>query len=76
MHFVDSINFALLRPAYQSSTFGNRTASLAVDGITADDLGAHTGDDYHSWWKVQLAFPVWVTHVEIVNRNDAGKQRI
>ena len=63
-------NFALLRPATQSSTHANYEASKAVDGNAVDDsscavTGAH---DYNPWWKVQLAYPIWVTRVEITNR--------
>ena len=49
---------------------------MAVDNITDNDIFncAHTGADYYSWWKVYLAFPVWVTHVEIANRHNAGKK--
>ena len=76
LYFAGNINFALLRPTYQSSTSNERVASLAVDGNMANDLCSHTGPDYQAWWKVHLAFPVWVTRVEIANRHDMGKQNI
>ena len=77
MHFADGVNLVLYRPAYQSSTrYSHAVASVAVDGITDNYLCSHTGHDYHSWWKVQLACPVWVTHVDIANRQEAGKQII
>ena len=70
-------NFALLRPAYQSSTFvmGGLTwvASRAVDGNNVLTSSSTDDGDVRPWWKVQLAFPVWVTHVEITNHGaDTG----
>ena len=61
-------NFALFRPASQSSTHGSHVAGKAVDGNEASMT--HTVDvgDLSPWWKVQLAYPVWVSHVEITNR--------
>ena len=64
------INFALFRPAAQSSTYMEFEASKAVDGDVATYSGTYTGDahgDYRHWWKVQLANPIWVTRVEIIN---------
>ena len=74
--FVSSIgdkNYALLRPASQSSTFGTFYASQAVDGDDVDDDSCSaTLDDIHPWWKVQLDIPIWVTSVEITNRQRSG----
>ena len=72
---VGGINYALFRPASQSSTISNRwAASEAVDGIADNDASfMHTGfGDYAPWWKVQLAYPVCVTEVEITNRISLG----
>ena len=72
---VGGINYALFRPAFQSSTMANQmAANKAVDGIADNDASfMHTGfDDYAPWWKVQLAYPIWVTHVEIINRITLG----
>ena len=68
--FTGDVNFALNRPANQSTTRLDNVAGYAVDGITDnDDLCTHTATgDIHPWWKVQLAFPINVTHVEIMNR--------
>ena len=74
MIIAGHLNFALLRPATQISTYSysqggshyNWEASNAVDG----DIGTCSMTDYidrHPWWKVQLAYPVWVTRVEIIN---------
>ena len=71
------MNFALLRPATQSSTYQDFVASKAVDGNAVDDsscaiTGAH---DYKPWWKAQLAYPVWVTHVDITNRKYGARYK-
>ena len=77
-HFfnADGTNYALSRPASQSSTHHGLVAGKAVDGISDDESSiSHTLDgDYHPWWKVELAYPIWVTHVEITNRLDWGKK--
>ena len=73
--FSSGENFALLRPASQSSTYSsNHPAGKAVDGNAVDDISCSiTADsDYNPWWKVQLAYPVWVTHVELTNRVPGG----
>ena len=72
--FSGEMNFALFRPATQSSTHLQMVATKAVDGDDLNDsscTATETGD-YNPWWKVQLAYPVWVTHVEITNREPAG----
>ena len=69
---ADGINYALSRPAYQSTEGWGYTASRAVDGDEA--TFSHTSDDeYNPWWKVELAFPIRVTHVAITNRLANGK---
>ena len=74
--FQDGMNYALFRPANQSTTFRRHNgASIAVDGSIDGDAYSHTNyGDYHPWWKVKLAYPIWVTHVEITNREDMGEQ--
>ena len=66
--FIGNINLALFRPAIQSSTYFDWVASKAVDG---DMEGRASSTSYQGdpqpWWKVRLARPVWVTHVEITN---------
>ena len=61
-----TVNLALFRPANQSSSYDiYHEASKAVDGDIAG-LGSCTDDfDPDPWWKVQLAYPVWVFQVEI-----------
>ena len=54
------------RPATQSSTKPAFDANKAVDG----DINSHSMTnigDRHPWWKVRLAYPVWVTQVDITN---------
>ena len=71
---VGEENLALFRPTSQSSTWSNLVSSFAVDGDDISDLSSSaTNDgDYHPWWKVELAYTAWVTHVEITNRVSAG----
>ena len=60
-------NVALFRPATQSSTVAPYDASYAVDG---DNSSFSLTDGEHPWWKVQLAEPLWVSQVEIINNVD------
>ena len=63
-----SMNLALSRPANQSSTWPAYMyeASNAVDG-DVDTFSATNDYDFQPWWKVQLAYPVWVSQVEITS---------
>ena len=66
-------NLALFRPATQSSTYDANEANRAVDGDISS--AALTGGGIrHPWWKVQLAYPVWVTRVEIIGVIHKGKR--
>ena len=67
------VNLALFRPATQSSTQPGYIANKAVDG-NAGDVSTSAITDYFDkqpWWKVQLAYPVWVSQVEVTG--DKGK---
>ena len=73
MVLVGEVNFALDRPAFQSSTYGRGSAYVASKAVDGNARGfsscSITGaGDYSPWWKVQLLHPVWVTHVEITSR--------
>ena len=72
---IDGRNYALSRPANQSSTWEGHVASKAVDGIAGSDVSftCTRSADLHPWWKVDLAFPIWVIFVEITNRINSGK---
>ena len=59
------LNLALSRPANQSSTYPGSPANKAVDGRVTSSSITDNGD-FHPWWTVQLAEPVWVTRVEII----------
>ena len=50
----------------QSSTLYIYEANLAVDGDNNTFSITENGDTV-PWWKVRLAYPVWVTRVEIIN---------
>ena len=75
-----STNLALLKPAYQSSTFDNKyNASLAVDGY-ADPVFenmhcSHTNDQSGGphWLCVDLGSPYRIKNVILTNRNNNGK---
>lgn len=53
----DDVNIALGKTASQSSTFGSKIASFAVDGNVTT---ASSTNDTNSWWEVDLGntFPV------------------
>ena len=73
MTIAGQTNYALLQPAAQSSDFSNSSgANNAVDGDISSVAATAIGD-FNPWWKVQLAFPVWVTGVEIINSIYKGK---
>ena len=73
---IDSMNYALLRPAYQSSIrSGGHEAGKAVDG-NATTISHTLNGDLRPWWKVKLANPIWFNNVEINNREHKGKYNI
>ena len=60
-------NFALLQPATESSAYSSSFGvNNGVDGDISSVATTAVGD-LHPWWKVQLAYPIWVTRVEIIN---------
>ena len=68
-----TLNMALNKPAYQSSTSHNGGASHAVDGnasgIYTDRTCTHTKKNHtNPWWAVDLGCEHLVTHVQISNR--------
>ena len=64
---IGRTNFARSRPATQSSTWNGWEAGRAVDGDTVNTASSTDFGDLQPWWKVHLAYPVLVTHVEIIN---------
>ncbi|XP_041360059.1 fucolectin-1-like isoform X2 [Gigantopelta aegis] len=69
------VNLALKKPAIQSSTFLNLTASLATDGLigtrSTKNECSHTGV-YHRnpnpWWEVDLGGVHTINRVSVLNR--------
>jgi len=60
------VNVAISRPAFQSSTRGNDTASNAVDtGEGYSMTIARTLKETDPWWRVDLGKSVWVESVFI-----------
>ena len=40
-----------------------------MDGDTVNTASSTDYTETQPWWKVQLAYPVWVTQVEITNHD-------
>lgn len=73
------INLALGRPATQSSTYGGRSASIAVDGSTRDLSEAHvshTNADAQAYWQVDLGASFSLGKVNVWNRVDCCSGRL
>ena len=47
----------------------NHGANKAVDG-DINTFSITENEDFYPWWKVNLAYPVWVTRVEIINEKE------
>ena len=66
--FRDEVNIALQRPASQSDTYATNVAANAVDGKVEFGYRSTTENgDLHPWWKMHLAYPIWVYQVEITS---------
>jgi FkbM family methyltransferase len=70
-----TVNYALNRPATQSSVSGwsrNKTpeeeAAGGNDGNVAVDFGCHTGEEHRPWWQVDLGNEIVITKIVIYNR--------
>ncbi|XP_071801562.1 uncharacterized protein [Asterias amurensis] len=66
--------------ASQSSVFRGYSADLAIDGNSSTYLSggscSHTGNDVHSWWKVDLGANHCLGSITLVNRKDCCTQRL
>jgi YD repeat-containing protein len=73
-------NWAVGRPASQSSTLSTGVAARAVDGNTDGNWNngsvAHTNNDAQAWWQVDLQAIRSIDHVDIWNRTDASLERL
>lgn len=71
-------NFALGKPARQSTTTHGGVASRAVDGKSTKYYSSgtctRTDQETSPWWRVDLGQRVAVTRVKIVNRQSYGKR--
>lgn len=84
----DFINWALFRPAYQSTTYTQGStpleAKFAVDDQKNPDLVAtlactHTQEGnalLKSWWAVDMGRQIKVSHVIIIGRNGGAADRL
>ncbi|WP_149303609.1 galactose-binding domain-containing protein [Pareuzebyella sediminis] len=74
-------NVALGGTSSMSSTYGNSSASYAVDGSTTGtspwsaDL-QHTQNEYRPWWEVDLGADHTVDQVVLYNRSDGNQSRL
>jgi hypothetical protein len=71
-------NFALRRPARQSSTSAYSRANDAQggnDGIKNGSYGFHTDRQNGPWWEVDLCLPRVIQEVRIFNRMDYNPER-
>jgi hypothetical protein len=85
---ADSINWALFRPAFQSTTYTLDStpldANFAVDDQRNAKLGAtkacaHTQAGsglLKSWWAVDFGLQINVSHVILIGRNDESAERL
>lgn len=72
---VISVNLALYKPTYQTSTYPGGDSSKAVDGRVdtywgAKSCTATTSADTHPWWRVDLGGISTITDLNLVNRGD------
>lgn len=66
--FSGGLNVARGKTASQSSTYGNKYASNAVDGSTSSSSFSHTNDHGFSWWMVDLGQAYDIESINIFNR--------
>jgi len=73
-------NLALGQLTGQSSTIYGDDSSIAVDGIDggdwSDGTATLTGEDFHSWWEVDLGQSRHIGSIEVINRTDCCQQNI
>lgn len=72
---TDTLNIALGKLAYQSSTYETYPASLAVDGVLEENY-SHTVEQSSQWWKVDLGEVYYVYRVRLWNRERYGEYKI
>jgi hypothetical protein len=73
-------NLALGQLTGQSSTIYGDDSSIAVDGVDggdwSDGTATLTGEDFHSWWEVDLGQSRHIGSIEVINRTDCCQQNI
>lgn len=76
--FVEPLNIARGKRAYQSSTLNERDASIAINGSTDGDGEAKcacTQMDSQAWWEVDLGDFARIHRVNLWNRADSPNGR-
>ncbi|KAJ7999310.1 hypothetical protein DPEC_G00193060 [Dallia pectoralis] len=75
-----AVNLALNGVAAQSSLYGNRKASDAIDGDRTSHYHSgsctHTQNDTNPWWRVDLKDVYRVSTVSLTNRKDCCPERL
>ncbi|MEM9722889.1 MAG: discoidin domain-containing protein, partial [Bacteroidota bacterium] len=74
-------NLALGKTAQQSSTYGNGTADIAVDGDTIGNNPwipnlQHTNNEFQPWWEIDLGVFADIDSIKIFNREDCCQDRL
>ena len=75
-------NLAYMKPTNQSSDYDGKFESYrAVDGnVDPDNTGgescAHTDNDAHSWWSVDLGSTHRIREVDVFNKDHNSKLMI
>jgi hypothetical protein len=76
---MSAVNFALGKPATQSSTLYT-TAAAAVDGNRDGNFGStsvtHTNHTFQPWWQVDLGTSQSLSTVRLWNRTDCCGERL
>ena len=71
-YFTDTV--ALNKPAYQSSTYSQMLAGLAVDG-RYDTVSCTYISDVHPWWAVDLEAAYSVVRITVTNDHNTNYRK-
>lgn len=82
--YSNSVNVALEKPAFQSSTYPSQkppnAAKYAVDGWVDGNywrrISQHTDKQLNPWWSVDLGGTFTIKKIVVYNRQDNGADRL